>query len=109
MKNWIFLTLAIAAEVAGTSLLKASEGFTKIGPSIGLVLAYGLSLYFLALTLKVIPVVIAYAIWSGLGIVFITLIGRYVFAQQLDMPAIIGISLILAGVVFMQLFSTTTH
>jgi small multidrug resistance pump len=109
MKNWIFLTLAIAAEVAGTSLLKASEGFTKIGPSIGLVLAYGLSFYFLALTLKVIPVGIAYAIWSGLGIVFITLIGRYFFGQQLDMPAIIGISLILAGVVIMQLFSTATH
>ena len=109
MKYWIFLLIAVASEVAGTSFLKASEGFTKAGPSIAVVIGYGLSFYFLSLTLKVIPVGIAYAVWSGFGIVIITLIGRYVFGQQLDMPAIIGITLILTGVLIMQLFSATTH
>ena len=109
MKYWIFLLVAVASEVVGTSFLKASEGFTKLGPSLAVVVGYSLSFYFLSLTLKVLPVGIAYAVWSGLGIVFISLIGRYIFGQQLDWPAIIGITLILAGVLIMQLFSATTH
>ena len=109
MKYWIFLLVAVASEVVGTSFLKASEGFTKLGPSLIVVLGYSLSFYFLSLSLKVIPVGVAYAVWSGLGVVFISLMGRYVFGQQLDWPAIIGITLILAGVLTMQLFSVTTH
>ncbi|MDP6968597.1 MAG: multidrug efflux SMR transporter [Gammaproteobacteria bacterium] len=109
MKYWIFLLIAVASEVVGTSFLKTSEGFTKLGPSLAVVVGYGLSFYFLSLTLKVLPVGIAYAVWSGLGIVFISLIGRYIFGQQLDWPAIIGITFILAGVLIMQIFSTATH
>ncbi|MCP4790035.1 MAG: multidrug efflux SMR transporter [Gammaproteobacteria bacterium] len=109
MKYWIFLLVAVASEVVGTSFLKTSEGFTKLGPSLAVLVGYSLSFYFLSLTLKAIPVGVAYAVWSGLGIVFISLMGRYVFGQQLDWPAIIGITFILAGVLIMQIFSVTTH
>ena len=109
MKYWIFLLVAVASEVVGTSFLKTSEGFTKLGPSLAVLVGYSLSFYFLSLTLKAIPVGVAYAVWSGLGIVFISLMGRYVFGQQLDWPAIIRITFILAGVLIMQIFSVTTH
>ena len=109
MKYWLFLLVAVVSEVVGTTFLKASAGFTKLVPSVAVVVGYGLSFYFLSLTLKVIPVGVAYAIWSGVGIVCISLVGRYIFGQQLDMPSIIGIALILTGVVIMQLFSVNTH
>lgn len=105
MKYWIFLSIAVAAEVIGTSSLKASEGFTKLVPSVMVLVGFAVAFYFLSLTLKVIPVGIAYAAWSGLGIVLISLIGRLVFDQKLDAPAIIGIVFILTGVLIMQLFS----
>jgi small multidrug resistance pump len=105
---WFWLVLAILAETVGTSALKASEGFTRLAPSILTALAYATSFYLLAQVLKVIPVGIAYAIWSGLGIVFIATIGWLWFGQKLDAPALIGLALIVAGIVVMQVFSDTT-
>lgn len=105
MKYWFFLFIAVTAEVVGTSSLKASEGFTKLVPSGMVVVGFAVAFYFLSLTLKVIPVGIAYAVWSGLGIVLISVIGRFVFDQKLDTPAIIGLVFIVAGVLIMQLFS----
>lgn len=107
MKNWLFLFAAIGAEVIGTAALKASDGFTRLWPSLAVVAAYGCAFYFLSLTLKTIPVGVAYAIWSGVGIVLITLTARLLFGQRLDLPAIIGIGFIIAGVLIMNLFSTT--
>lgn len=105
MKNWIFLFSAITGEVIATSLLKQSNGFTKLLPAAGVVVFYGISFYFLSLTLRTIPVGIAYAIWSGFGIVLITVTGRFVFGQKLDLPAIAGILFILTGVLIMNIFS----
>ena len=105
MQPWFLLILAVVSEVVGTSALKASDGFTKIAPSLLVVASFGAAFYFLAIVLKSIPVGVAYAIWSGLGIVFISLIGFFVFKQKLDFPALLGIALILAGVVIMNVFS----
>ena len=102
---WIYLFAAIVAEVAGTSALKASEGFTKLGPSAIVITGYGISFYLLSLTLETIPVGLAYAIWSGVGIVLITMIGWILFGQSLNIPAMIGIGLIMAGVVVIYLMS----
>jgi len=104
---YLYLFFAIVAEVIGTTALKSSEGFTKLFPSMTIVVGYSASFYFLSLVLKVIPVGIAYAIWSGVGIVLITIVGGVMFRQVPDFPAIIGITLILAGVVVIQLFSNT--
>jgi small multidrug resistance pump len=106
--HYVYLVIAVAFETVGTSALKASEGFTRLGPSLIVIVGYAVSFYFLSLTLKVIPVGIAYAIWSALGIFFITLIGWVVFRQRLDAPALIGLALIVAGVLVIQLFSRTT-
>jgi small multidrug resistance pump len=103
----IYLFLAIIAEVIGTSALKTSEGFTKLVPSGIVVLGYGAAFYLLSLVLKSLPVGIVYAIWSGVGIVLITIVGVVAFKQTLDLPAIIGMSLIVAGVVVIDLFSKT--
>lgn len=103
--HWIYLMIAILAEVAATSALKASQGFTRLWPSVIVVLGYGAAFYFLSLTLKIIPVGVAYAVWSGIGIVLISLIGWIVYRQSLDVPTIFGIALILAGVVVINLFS----
>src|SRR5690625_7666883 len=106
MKNWLFLGVAIAAEVVATSSLKASAGFTKFLPSLLVVLGYAIAFYCLALTLKAIPVGIAYAIWAGVGIVLIALAGWLVFGQKLDVASILGMALIVAGVVIISVFST---
>jgi small multidrug resistance pump len=103
--KWIFLSIAIIAEVIGTSALKSAEGFTKFTPSLIVVIGYGISFYFLSLTLKTIPVGISYAIWSGVGITLISIIGYFFYKQTLDLPAIIGILLIIAGVIVINLFS----
>jgi small multidrug resistance pump len=103
--SYLYLAIAIVCEVIGTSALKATEGFTRIGPSIVVVIGYGLAFYFLSLTLKTVPVGVAYAIWSGAGVALITLIGWLVFKQRLDLPAVLGILLIVAGVVVIQFFS----
>lgn len=106
--NWLYLAIAIVAEVIATSALKASEGFTRTVPSTLVVIGYGVAFYMLSLTLRTIPMGVVYAIWSGAGIVLITLVGFFLFKQRLDLPALAGIGLIVAGVLVMQLFSKTT-
>lgn len=106
--NWLYLAIAIVAEVIATSALKASEGFTRTIPSTLVVIGYGVAFYMLSLTLRSIPMGVVYAIWSGAGIVLITLVGFFLFKQRLDLPALVGIGLIVAGVLVMQLFSKTT-
>ncbi len=103
--NWFYLGIAIVAETTATSALKASEGFTRLLPSIVVGVGYLVSFYCLSLTLRTIPVGIAYAIWSGVGIVLISLIGWFAFGQSLDRPTIIGMGLIVSGVVIMNAFS----
>jgi small multidrug resistance pump len=102
---YLYLAIAIVAEVIGTSALKAAEGFTRPLPSLVVIAGYGVAFYFLSLSLKTIPVGIAYAIWSGAGVALITLIGWIVFKQRLDAPALAGLALIVAGVVVIQVFS----
>jgi small multidrug resistance pump len=109
MKNWLFLLAAIIAEVIGTSALKASEEFTKPIPSVLVLLGYGISFYFLSLTLKAIPVGIAYAVWSGMGIVLISLSAWILFGQKIDGWGLLGMSLILIGVLILNLLSKTTN
>ena len=107
---YLYLTIAIVAEVIATNALKASEEFTKLIPSIVVVVGYGAAFYFLALVLKVIPVGIAYAIWAGMGIVLVAIVAAIVFKQVPDLPAIIGMLLIISGVVIINVFSQTiTH
>ncbi|MEM9709682.1 MAG: SMR family transporter [Pseudomonadota bacterium] len=106
---YLLLALAITAEVIGTSALQASQQFTRLGPSLIVVLAYGTAFYFLGLTLKTVPVGIAYAVWSGLGMVLIAFIGWLVFGQRLDPAAWLGIGLIIAGVLVLNLFSKVSH
>ena len=105
MKQWLFLGTAIVSEVIATSAMKSSEGFTKLIPSLIVVVGYVAAFYFLSLTLKTIPVGIAYAIWAGLGIVLIAAVGWMVFGQKLDLPAMLGMGLILLGVLVINLFS----
>uniref|UniRef100_E6PVV9 Multidrug transporter emrE (Efflux-multidrug resistance protein emrE) (Methyl viologen resistance protein C) (Ethidium resistance protein) n=1 Tax=mine drainage metagenome TaxID=410659 RepID=E6PVV9_9ZZZZ len=103
--HWTYLAIAIVTEVIATSTLKATAGFTRFAPAIVVVLGYGASFYFLALVLRTIPVGLTYAIWSGVGIVLISLIGFVVYRQTLDAAAIAGIALIVAGVLVINLFS----
>ncbi len=107
MPNWIYLVIAIACEVAATSALKAAEGFTRLVPSLIVVTGYVAAIYLLSLTLRTIPVGVAYAIWSGVGVALIAVIGWAFLGQKLDLPAIIGLILIVAGVVVINLFSKT--
>jgi len=109
MKNWLFLAIAIVSETIATSALKSSAGFTKLLPSLLVVAGYGIAFYFLSLTLRTIPIGIAYAVWSGVGIVLIALVGWLVFGQKLDTPALLGMGLIVAGVVVMNVFSRTAQ
>jgi multidrug transporter EmrE-like cation transporter len=109
MNKWITLGIAIVAETIATSAMKSSEGFTKLVPSIIVVIGYGIAFYFLSQTLKSIPVGVAYAIWSGVGIVLISLTGWLLFGQKLDAPALIGMALIICGVVVMNVFSRSAH
>lgn len=102
---YVYLAIAILAEVVGTSALKAADGFTKLRPSLVVIVGYGVSFYFLSLALQTIPVGIAYAIWSGVGVALITLIGWSVFKQKLDAAALLGIALIVGGVVVIQMSS----
>jgi len=105
--NWVLLALAILGEVIGTSALKASDGFTRLGPSILAVAGYAIAFYFLAIVLRSIPVGVAYAIWAGAGVALVTLIGWVVFGQTLDLAAWIGIGLIVAGVIVLNTLSGT--
>lgn len=108
MKNWLFLTVAIASEVIATTALKSSEGFTRFLPSILVVVGYGVAFYALSLTLRTIPLGVAYAVWSGLGIVAVSILALLLYGQKLDMPAIIGIALIVLGVIVINVFSNTS-
>ncbi len=105
--NYLYLGIAIIMEIIATSSLKASEGFTKLAPSAISLIGYAIAFYCLSLTLRTIPVGIAYAIWSGVGIAVIALIGWLVFRQPLDLPGIIGITFILVGVIILNVFSKT--
>lgn len=105
MHAWLYLMIAIVGEVIGTSALKAAEGFTRLGPSLVVIGGYGVAFLFLSLSLKTIPVGVAYAIWSGVGTVLIVAIGWAALGQKLDAPALIGVGLIVAGVLVMNLFS----
>ncbi|WP_421994739.1 SMR family transporter [Roseococcus sp.] len=103
--NYLYLAVAIVAEVIGTTFLKTSDGFTKLGPSLVCAAAYLLAFFCLSLTLRTIPTGIAYAIWSGAGIVLIATVAWLWQGQKLDVPAIVGMALIIAGVLVMNLFS----
>ncbi len=105
--GYLYLAIAIIAEVVATNALKASDEFTKLIPSILVVLGYGIAFYCLALVLKTIPIGVTYAVWSGLGIVLVTIVAAIVFGQIPDAPAIIGMLLIVVGVVVMNVFSKT--
>lgn len=105
MNGYIYLAVAIFTEVVATTALKSSDGFTRFGPSLIVVLGYGISFYCLSVVLRTIPVGVAYAIWSGMGIVLITLLGWLVFSQKLDLPALLGMALIIAGVIVIYAFS----
>jgi len=107
MKTFLLLFCAILAEVVATSALKASEGFTRLTPSILVVIGYGVAFTCLSLTLKTLPLGVAYAIWSGVGTALVALIGWLYYKQQLDGPAILGITLIIAGAAILNLFSKT--
>lgn len=109
MPVYTILAIAIVSEVIGTLSLKASEGFTRLGPSLIVVVAYGLAFYFLSMTLKSIPVGIAYAVWSGIGVTLVALIGWLIFGQKLDIAAVLGMGLIIAGVIVLNLFSNTAQ
>ena len=110
MNAWLCLAVAILAEVIGTSALKASEGFSRLWPSLLVIAGYGVAFYFLSLTLKQLPVGIAYAVWSGVGTVLVTLIGVLLFQQKIDLAGVVGITLIIAGVLVLNLLSRAgTH
>lgn len=107
MTAYAYLTIAIVFEVVATSALKASEGFTKLVPTIIVVLGYVATFYFFSLVLKTMPVGVAYAIWCGLGIILVTLMGIFLYGQTPDLPAILGMALILIGVCVINYFSKT--
>ena len=107
MNGAIYLAIAIVGEVIATSFLRASAGFTQLVPTLVVVVGYGVTFYFFSLALQTIPVGIGYAIWSGVGIVLITAIGWVWFRQTLDLPAVLGMGLIVAGVLILNLFSKT--
>jgi len=107
--QFVYLAIAILSEIVATTALKASNGFTVWQPSLVVVLGYGISFYFLSLALRTIPVGIAYAIWSGVGIVLISIIAWVIYRQALDTAAIVGIGLIVAGVGVINVFSSTVQ
>ena len=108
--HYVYLVIAVAAETIGTTALQASNQFTRLGPTVLVVIAYAIAFFFLGIALKYIPVGIAYALWSGLGIVLIAIIGFAVFGQVLDFAAILGLGMIIAGIVVIQVFSNAaTH
>ncbi len=108
MNAYIALAIAITGEVVATSALKASNSFTNLIPSIVVVVGYAIATYFLTITLKTVPVGIAYAIWGGLGIVLVTIAGFVLYQQKIDLIGMAGIALIVAGVVILNVFSKTS-
>lgn len=108
MNAYVYLFLAITAEVIATTMLKSSAGFSRLWPSLAVVVGYGISFWGLSQVVKSLPLGIAYAIWAGLGVVLVSLAARFIYQQKLDWPAIIGMTLILAGVITINLFSKTS-
>ncbi len=104
----LYLLIAIISEVVATSSLKASEGFTRLWPSVAVVVGYALAFYFLSVTVKVMPVGVTYALWSGIGIILVTIAGIILYKQMPDLPAIIGMIFIIIGVLIINLYSKTT-
>ncbi|ALE96337.1 Methyl viologen resistance protein C [Serratia marcescens] len=104
----MYLTMAIVAEVIATTMLKASEGFTRLWPSLLVVLGYGVAFWGLSMVVKSMPLGIVYAIWSGMGIVLVSVAAVFVYQQKLDWPAIVGMGLIIAGVLVINLLSKAT-
>jgi len=109
MSPWLAIAIAIVAEVMATTALKASQEFTRLWPSLLVVLGYGTAFYFMTISLRVLPVGIMYAIWSGVGIVLISLLGWLVYRQTLDAPAMVGMGLIISGVIVINVFSSTVR
>jgi len=103
--SWLYLAIAILAEVIATSALKFSDGFTKLVPSVVVVVGYGVSFYCLSLTIRHLSLGVVYAVWSGVGIALITIISWFVFGQKLDIAGVIGICLIAGGVLVLNVFS----
>ena len=106
MAKWTFLAMAVFSEIVATSSLKSTEGFTNLIPSVIVLVGYGAAFYFLSLTLNEIPVGIAYAIWSGVGIVGIAIVAMIFHEQNLDAGAMIGMGLIILGIIVMRTYST---
>lgn len=109
MSHWVYLSIAIVAEVVGTLFLKSSDGFSKVIPSVIVVVSYVLAFYLLSISLKSISVGIAYAVWAGAGVALIALAGFIFFGQKLDMAAILGMVLIVSGVVVINVFSASAE
>jgi small multidrug resistance pump len=109
MPAYAYLAVAIAFEVVATSALKASKGFSVLLPSVIVVIGYGIAFYSLSLALRGVPLGIAYGLWSAIGIVLVSIAGWLLYQQRLDLPALAGLSLIVAGVLVIQLLSKTTH
>jgi small multidrug resistance pump len=107
--TYLYLAIAIAAEIVATSFLKLSDSFTRPLPTAVTVVGYAIAFYFLSLTLRVLPTGIAYAIWSGVGVVVISLIGWLVMGQALNLPTVIGLALIVIGVVIVNLYTPVAH
>lgn len=105
MSAFMYLTMAIVAEVIATTLLKASEGFTRLWPSLLVVVGYGVAFWGLSMVVKTMPLGIVYAIWSGMGIVLVSIAAIFVYQQKLDWPAVVGMGLIIAGVLVINLLS----
>ncbi len=105
--NYVYLIVAVVFEVIATTALKQTEGFTRLLPSLVSIAGYAFAFYFLSLPLRTMPIGVVYAIWCGAGIIFITAIGWVWFRQALDLPAIAGMALIMAGVIVINLFSRT--
>ena len=105
---YVYLAIAVAFEVIGTTALKASDSLTKLVPALVMGVSYAATFFFMAQVMRYLPVGITYAIWSGLGIVLISCISAFYFKEWLDLPAIIGLTLIIAGIVIIQAFSKTS-
>lgn len=106
--HYYYLAISIIAEVVATSALKSADGFSKLTPSLIVIVGYAVAFYYLSATLRFLPVGIVYAIWSGAGVVLISLAGWLIYGQKLDIPAIIGLAMIICGVMLINLFSKTT-
>jgi small multidrug resistance pump len=104
-----YLILTVVFETFGTACIQASQQFSRLGPSLGVLLGYGLSFWFLSQALRTVPLGVAYATWSGFGIVNITIVGWFVFGQRLDPAGLLGLALVCAGIVVMHLFSGTAR